>query len=429
MFERKFQKQYLLLICSIILFSVITSSSFAQSDNWIYKTKMPTGRTFLSACVLDGKIYAIGGAPNYSGTSAVEMYDPQTDTWTPKANLPSARCAPTTCTFNGKIYEFGGSTAVLNSPGNKNVYLYDPQADTWTQKKDMPYAIKDCGIAVVDSLIYFIGGRGGPSDSSVIVYNPISESWTQRADMPTPRGMLSSCVFDGKIYAIGGTSDDWENVFYNNVEVYDPAADTWIQKPDMPTGRWGLTACTLNGLIYAIGGRAGRNSSSKVEVYDPSTDTWTTKTSLQRSRTTLAVGVVGNKIYAMGGHISPNFTILSSVEEYTSDATGIDSEHKSSSIPKEFQLNQNYPNPFNPSTIIKFDVPALREGASEISLAVFNLLGQKVATLFAGAVAAGTYEAKWNGLDQSGNQVPSGVYVYRIVSENYSQSKRMTLVK
>ncbi len=50
-------------------------------------------------------------------------------------------------------------------------------------------------------------------------------------------------------------------------------------------------------------------------------------------------------------------------------------------------------------------------------------------TLYKGVVDAGTYEANWNGLDQSGNQVPSGVYVYQIVSENYSQSKRMTLVK
>ncbi len=50
-------------------------------------------------------------------------------------------------------------------------------------------------------------------------------------------------------------------------------------------------------------------------------------------------------------------------------------------------------------------------------------------TIYKGVADAGTYEAKWNGLDQSGNQVPSGSYVYQIVSENYSQSKRMTLVK
>ncbi len=59
----------------------------------------------------------------------------------------------------------------------------------------------------------------------------------------------------------------------------------------------------------------------------------------------------------------------------------------------DFALYQNYPNQFNSSTTIKFDVPSLREGASEISLAVFNLLDQKVATLYKGVVDAGTYEA------------------------------------
>ncbi len=98
-------------------------------------------------------------------------------------------------------------------------------------------------------------------------------------------------------------------------------------------------------------------------------------------------------------------------------------------LPGDFALYQNKPNPFNPSTTIKFDVPELREGAIEISITVFNLLGQKIATLYSGVVDARTYEAKWNGLNESGKRVPSGVYIYRLVSEHYSQSKRMTLVK
>ncbi|KAA3613046.1 MAG: T9SS C-terminal target domain-containing protein [Calditrichaeota bacterium] len=98
-------------------------------------------------------------------------------------------------------------------------------------------------------------------------------------------------------------------------------------------------------------------------------------------------------------------------------------------VPADFAMYQNKPNPFNPSTTIKFDVPALREGAINVSLTVYNLLGQKVATLYEGVVDAGTYETVWNGLNDSGNQVPSGIYVYQIVSENFSHSMRMTLVK
>ena len=117
------------------------------------------------------------------------------------------------------------------------------------------------------------------------------------------------------------------------------------------------------------------------------------------------------------------------------DLSGVRTEHgpihstPHSALPKNFALYQNKPNPFNPSTIIKFDIPALREGVIQISLSVFNLLGQKIVTPFDGVVDAGTYEVKWNGLDQSGNQAPSGVYIYQLISEKFSQSKRMTLVK
>ncbi|NQT23835.1 T9SS type A sorting domain-containing protein [candidate division KSB1 bacterium] len=286
----------------------------------------------------------------------------------------------------------------------------------------MPYAMMDFSIAVVDSLIYLIGGSGGPSDSSVMAaYNPITESWTQKTNMPTGRGMLSACVIDGKIYAIGGTTADWENVFYKHVEVYDPVTDTWTQKADMPTGRWGLAACSLNGLIYAIGGRAGTNSSSKVEVYNPVADTWTTKTRLQRSRTTLVAGVVENKIYAIGGHVSPNYTILSSVEEYTPDATGIDSESNFSSTPNEFQLYQNYPNPFNSNTTIRYSL----NKPNFVCLEIYNVQGERIVNAVNEFKKAGNYSYSLNT-----NQYSSSILFYKLqLGNQVSETKKMLHLK
>lgn len=172
--------------------------SLAAVDTWTYKADMPTARGFVSGCVIDGKIYVIGGFPtHYSVTSAVEMYDPTNDTWTKMANMPSARCAHATCALDGKIYVFGGTSPDPYSTAKKNVYVYDPQTDTWTQKADMPYANALCGIAVVDGTIYLIGGTlsaSSPPVSTVMAYDPVTESWTQRADMPTARGFLSACA-------------------------------------------------------------------------------------------------------------------------------------------------------------------------------------------------------------------------------------------
>ena len=82
------------------------------TDTWTRKAAMPTARTCLSTSAVDGKIYAIGGSPGYGqwyqGLSTVEEYDPATDTWTRKADMPTARSGLVTCAVNGKMYAIGG---------------------------------------------------------------------------------------------------------------------------------------------------------------------------------------------------------------------------------------------------------------------------------------------------------------------------------
>jgi N-acetylneuraminic acid mutarotase len=306
----------------LILASGLAAVCPAAEDTWTRKADIPTTRTWAGGCVLDGKIYIIGGARSHSSvTSIVEMYDPTADTWTRMANMPSARCAHATCTFDGKIYVFGGISPDVWSTAKKNVYAYDPQTDSWTQKADMPYEICWCGIAVVDGTIYLIGGGLSATStqfSTVMAYDPITESWTQKADMPTARGTLSACVVDGKIYAIGGSTEDWAVFCYKHVEVYDPSTDTWTRKSDMLTERWSLATCVVKGSIYAIGGCSnGLQASTANEVYDPATDTWTAKSPMQQKRLGHFVCSIGDKIFVLGGHYpNPNMNMVSRTEEY-----------------------------------------------------------------------------------------------------------------
>jgi len=314
-----------LVLTGVLSFAVMAP---AAEDAWTYKADMPTARTWVGGCVLDGKIYVIGGGrSDSSATSAVEMYDPLVDTWTKMADIPSARCYPATCTFKGKIYVFGGSPGVWSS-ALKSVFLYDPQTGAWTQKTDMPYAIGTCGIAVVENMIYLMGGTmsvSSPPVSTVMAYDPMTESWTRKADMPTAREGFSACVVDGKIYAIGGCKEDWQVFAYKLVEVYDPATNTWTRKSDMPTERWSLSACVVEGRIYAIGGCSNMlQASTANEVYDPVADTWTTKSLMQQKRLGHFVGLIGDKIYAMGGHY-PNLFMVSKTEEYDTGLTVVPS--------------------------------------------------------------------------------------------------------
>jgi hypothetical protein len=79
-------------------------------------------------------------------------------------------------------------------------------------------------------------------------------------------------------------------------------------------------------------------------------------------------------------------------------------------VPQEFALSQNFPNPFNPSTVVEFAVPQ----TAEIDLGVYNILGQKVTTLRSGTVTSGYYTASWNGTNEKGGDVSSGVYFIRM---------------
>ena len=108
-------------------------------------------------------------------------------------------------------------------------------------------------------------------------------------------------------------------------------------------------------------------------------------------------------------------------------------EPKSVAVPEQYMLHQNYPNPFNPSTTITFDILK----SSFVDVAVYNLLGQKVATLVSDNMNPGTgYSATWNGLNASGNAVSSGVYYVRMVArpndgnvQEFTASQKLLLLK
>ena len=93
--------------------------------------------------------------------------------------------------------------------------------------------------------------------------------------------------------------------------------------------------------------------------------------------------------------------------------------------PTAFTLSQNYPNPFNPETTIRFDLPK----AQEIELVIYNLAAQTVATLVQGHRAAGSYSVRWDGRTDAGLELASGVYVYRLTSEERVETRKLLLMK
>jgi hypothetical protein len=94
-------------------------------------------------------------------------------------------------------------------------------------------------------------------------------------------------------------------------------------------------------------------------------------------------------------------------------------------LPLKFELYQNYPNPFNPNTTIKFAVPY----TYNITLEIYDMLGRKVKTLVNGLYEPGEYRVVWDGTNETGNLVSSGIYFYQLKAGNILISKKMMLVK
>jgi hypothetical protein len=107
--------------------------------------------------------------------------------------------------------------------------------------------------------------------------------------------------------------------------------------------------------------------------------------------------------------------------------TDVEEEMTEGEVPAKFYLSANYPNPFNPVTRIKYTVGS--KNAKPVTLRIYNVLGQLVRTLVDEPKEPGTYEVIWDGKDESGDQVASGVYFYKLEAEDFSQTKKMVLIR
>ena len=107
------------------------------------------------------------------------------------------------------------------------------------------------------------------------------------------------------------------------------------------------------------------------------------------------------------------------------DPDDVSDEMTSVSRPEKVALDQNYPNPFNPNTEIGFDLPK----SSFVSLDIFDVLGRKVTTLIYEHLTAGSKRVQWDGRDNTGAEVASGVYFYRLRTGDHVEVRKMVMLK
>ncbi len=191
------------------------------------------------------------------------------------------------------------------------------------------------------------------------------------------------------------------------------------------------------GLAFStVGGSGASNQTSRDNI--AITDTINTRSIFRYGNSpTLISGAVYESGSAIGVVLGFGFESINTIAaqsqvmdaiitfmDTSSVVVGIDDE--GIAVVDDYNLAQNYPNPFNPSTTIAFTVPS----ASDVELTIYNVRGQRIRSLVSGKFAGGTHQAVWDGSDEQGQRVASGIYLYRLtVGTTFSDMKKMVYLR
>ncbi|NXW52481.1 KLH18 protein, partial [Nyctiprogne leucopyga] len=235
-----------------------------------------------------------------------------------RPHLPAFKTRPRCCTsIAGLIYAVGG----LNSAGDSLnvVEVFDPIANRWEKCQPMTTARSRVGVAVVNGLLYAIGGYDGQLRlSTVEVYNPEMDSWSKVESMNSKRRYVGHARWEGDIWSRrkgGGEKNEVGRKTLANPSSLPPR---WTVVTPMSSNRSAAGVTVFEGRIYVSGGHDGLQIFSTVEYYNHHTATWHPVASMLNKRCRHGAASLGSKMFVCGGYDGSGF--LSIAEVYSSMA-------------------------------------------------------------------------------------------------------------
>lgn len=330
-------------------------------------------------------------------------------------------------------------TGFTNESGSMDDFCtlkYDPNGNLiWVKKYNGPGNNVDGAFSLsldVFNNVYVSGystGSGTSSDFCTVKYDSNGvEKWVKRYNGPTNSyegAWVNTVDLHNNIYVGGqspGTSggDDYCLIKYDN-----NGNQLWVSRYNGPgNGFDGIRDIVLDsiGQAYVTGISLGgdNNLNACTISFDTSGNLrWTTRyiDDPYSIATSMAIDYEGN-IVVTGCAVPQGRNDSDIVVVKYSSITGI--QYINSYIPSKYKLLQNYPNPFNPNTTIAFSVPH----RTNVKLNIYNSLGEVVYIIANGEINAGNYKVDWDA-----SNFPSGVYFYKIETDEFSESRKMVLVK
>jgi len=302
------------------------------------------------------------------------------------------------------MFNYKNEIFALTANAGKSIYSSKDGGETWALKSSIPTVTGNGAILWMTSdgdKLYAVSNR-----KSFYASTNNGLTWIETIINTTAGGNMSYFAASGNtmVSTIVGTG----------AVVSTDGGQTWVVNNPGNPALFVTYVINFNGSVYGI------TSGSGVHRFNSSTKTWESVSkglpdalSFQISK---ALTAYGNSLYvAIIGFLDSKASIFSSS----------DNGANWNSIPADFDLSQNYPNPFNPETTISYKVQA----ASNVSLKVYDILGNEVATLVDEFKQPGNYKVMFNVKTPYMASLPSGVYFYTLKAESFSETKRMLLIK
>ena len=406
---------------NILLVLLISAGPFLTMT-WTTKTAMPQARAGCGCAVISDTVYVIGGRDSAGNRYAENhVYFPASDSWTTRASMPTARAHLGAAYVNGKIYAIGGWVGSVATGACEE---YDPVSDTWLARASMPTPRYTLAIAAVTGKIYVFGGMNmsGQIFNTVEEYDPVGNTWATKAVMPTARMGPACAVVRDTVYVYGGSTVVGGGLTAVN-QYYVPANDTWGTKASLPSVRYCAAGFSYQNKAFSLGGYDFSNYLTLCNVYDPSTNVWSSETPMQNGRQSLAAAVVGNCVYAIAGwnNGSLNYT------EEGMFTTGVEENDAKGST----GLSMNVcPNPFHDRTDIRLTLNGAGSTTSDGTLKIYDATGCLVSSfVLSSSFIHHPLSFSWNGTDQSGRQLPGGVYLLVAEINGVRQSQKLIIAR
>lgn len=396
----------------------------------------PTGVFGHASENLGDTLYIVGSSLAGTPSTAVYTYSMTTRTWSAGVPLPTAKSGGDLVRCGSSLYYIGGGLTAITA-GDAAQYKYTPGAG-WTAIANIPTPVTgNVAECWGDSVIFCMAGGWSTYLTTVQVYRPASNTWSTSTPIPVGRRSFAGGLWGNKLFVAAGFSGTFRNDFYVGTIGADANTITWAPGPNVPfrgTGSSRPGGHAVNGRFYFITGETtpAPTLQDSIYIWDIAGSTWLPQIIRGRGAGTSSNywGVVsstvrGNNltIWIPGGGLTG--TTQWGLYALVDDCNTVDVEPVSDGIPTEYALSQNYPNPFNPTTTLQYSLPR----TSHVTLKIYNILGQEVATLVNELHGAGVFQAVWNGQNHAGLQVATGVYFYSLVAKSVDNKSTFVNIK